>query len=124
MVACKLTQLRLAQHVGLSRLGFTQIERDPDADRAPYINVDSLDPQFYDLEKTPLCEGRAPTAAEARQRSRFMHVKVATDGRNGSVKGGEGVGQVDGISGSLNFRDEVNETSGDSEMADASGVKV
>lgn len=104
-------------------LGFTQIERDPTADKAPYIRVESLDPQFYDLERTPLYEGRAPTAAEARQRSRQMHDgATANGGVNGSANLGDAVGQVDGKSGSLNFRDEV--TGSGANMADASGVKI
>ncbi|KAH3940636.1 hypothetical protein HBH98_219190 [Parastagonospora nodorum] len=50
-------------------LGFTKTERDPKADKAPYLTVDCLDPAFYNLASTPLFEGKPPTAEEARKRS-------------------------------------------------------
>jgi len=48
-------------------LGFTTIERDPDADKAPYMNVEKLDPAFYDFEKYPWRVEPSPTAAQARK---------------------------------------------------------
>jgi hypothetical protein len=50
-------------------LGFTTIERDQNADKAPYMNVEKLDPDFYDFDRTPLRSEPAPTAAQARKLS-------------------------------------------------------
>lgn len=89
-------------------LGFTMIERDPEADRAPYLKLERLDPRFYDTETTPLYEGRAPTAHEARMRSLQQRSDGAANGKaeaNGTVADG-GTG-LDDLSGSLNYRDEV-----------------
>jgi len=50
-------------------LGFTTIERDPVADKAPYMNVEQLNPAFYDFDRTPLRSEPAPTATQARKLS-------------------------------------------------------
>ena len=42
-------------------LGFTQAERDPTADKAPYMDVRFLDLDFYDYNKVPDYQGPAPT---------------------------------------------------------------
>lgn len=49
--------------------GFTEIERTPNADLAPYMNISRLDQRFYDLEKAPLLETSAPTMKQARLKS-------------------------------------------------------
>jgi hypothetical protein len=47
-------------------LGFTQAERDPNADKAPYMDVKFLDKDFYDYGKVPDYQGPAPTKERSR----------------------------------------------------------
>jgi hypothetical protein len=47
-------------------LGFTQAERDPNADKAPYMDVKFLDKDFYDYDKVPDYQGPAPTKESSR----------------------------------------------------------
>lgn len=50
--------------------GFTRIERETDADIAPYMCRDNLDSAFYDFVKFPIRQEPAPTASQARSRTR------------------------------------------------------
>ncbi|KAH8800479.1 flavin-binding monooxygenase-like protein [Xylogone sp. PMI_703] len=51
--------------------GFTKALRDPNADLAPYMNINNLDKAFYDFEKFPAENGPAPTVKQAAERSRL-----------------------------------------------------
>jgi len=96
-------------------LGFTMAERDPNADKAPYMNIDRLDPLFYDFERTPLRKDPAPTSAEARKlslkpRPGKKTFSLTNEVELGNVESGfenGEVGHVKGFTGALNFEDDI-----------------
>lgn len=107
--------------------GFTRVERTEGADIAPYMKVGSLEPAFYDFEKTPLRKEPAPTAAQARTASMQQRPQAQPSAETNGVAKEAGfangeLGQVDGFTGTLNYRDEISEEK--EEKADGSGIVV
>ncbi|OCK79953.1 flavin-binding monooxygenase-like protein [Lepidopterella palustris CBS 459.81] len=99
-------------------LGFTKSDKDPKADKAPYLKVEKLDPGFYDYEKVPDYEGPAPTKEQAKRLT--AEKRGANGATNGHVNGNDAataadaagfaeneVGHIEGPDAELNFRIEI-----------------